>query len=122
MGPAEVLFEDKYYRAMRRCLRDGGIAVSQGECMWLHLNLIAPLMKSCREIFADAEYAYTTIPTYPSGQIGFILCAKSVTGRLKQPCRDIPSAIQESLRYYNADIHRASFVLPEFAKRALVGK
>lgn len=118
IGPAEVLFEKPFYESMYRSLRDGGIVATQGECMWLHLNLITPLMASCREIYSTVEYAFTSIPTYPSGQIGFLMCAKQGCN-LKEPCRSPSDEMQKSLQYYNSEIHTSSFVLPEFAKRAL---
>lgn len=119
IGPAEVLFQMPFYGSMKRCLRDGGIISTQGECMWLHLKLIAPVIASCKELYPVVEYAYTTIPTYPSGQIGFVLCGKSEGAKLKVPVRTPSEMMQSTLRYYNADIHRAAFVLPEFAKRSL---
>lgn len=53
-----------------------------GENMWLHLPLIKEVRKSCKDIFPVAEYAFTTIPTYPSGQIGFMVCCKDGEQRL----------------------------------------
>lgn len=90
------------------------------ENQWLHLSLITDLKKSCKEVFPVAEYAYTTIPTYPSGQIGFMVCCKDATRNVKEPVRSWSREEEEKLcRYYNADIHRASFVLPNFARKAL---
>src|SRR5690349_13954236 len=43
------------------------------ENQWLHLPLITQLKKDCGDVFPVAEYAYTTIPSYPSGQIGFMV-------------------------------------------------
>lgn len=31
----------------------------------------------CKSLFPVVAYAYCTIPTYPSGQIGFMLCSKN---------------------------------------------
>lgn len=31
----------------------------------------------CKSLFPVVDYAYCTIPTYPSGQIGFMLCSKN---------------------------------------------
>ena len=73
VGPAEVLFQPEFFTTMRDALAPGGIICTQGECQWLHLDLIAKVMGECRELFARVKYAYTTIPTYPSGQIGFII-------------------------------------------------
>ena len=77
IGPASVLFETPFYNGMYDALRDGGIVCTQGECMWLHSKLIRPLMDSISQKFQSVEYAYTTIPTYPSGQIGFIIATKN---------------------------------------------
>lgn len=90
------------------------------ENQWLHLPLITKLRKDCREVFPVAEYAYTTIPTYPSGQIGFMVCCKDPERNVREPLRRWDADKEMELcRYYSADIHKASFVLPNFAKKAL---
>ncbi|PYI06840.1 spermine synthase [Aspergillus sclerotiicarbonarius CBS 121057] len=120
-GPAESLFQKPYFELLRDALREGGVITTQGsENQWLHLSLITDLKKSCKEVFPVAEYAYTTIPTYPSGQIGFMVCCKDATRNVKEPVRKWSREEEERLcRYYNEDIHRASFILPNFARKAL---
>jgi spermidine synthase len=122
IGPAEVLFKPPFYEAMSKCLRPGGIVASQGECMWLHAELIAPMVRACRNIFAAVDYAYTTIPTYPSGQIGFLLCSNvdAATRNMRVPSSKPTLEVQTGLKYYNSQIHEAAFVLPEFARRAIL--
>ena len=48
-----------------------------GECLWFTLDLIKNVLHECRELFPSTGYAYTTIPTYPCGQIGFVLASKN---------------------------------------------
>lgn len=43
--------------------------------MWLHTKVIKNVLDFCAEIYPTVDYGFTTIPTYPSGQIGFILCS-----------------------------------------------
>ncbi|KAJ2616232.1 putrescine aminopropyltransferase [Coemansia sp. RSA 1365] len=120
VGPAESLYQSRYYELMRDALRDGGIVSTQGECQWLHLPLIKEVLTFARRLFSVAEYAYTTIPTYPSGQIGFILCSKSKTTNFKEPLRRVsPEQELKLFKYYNADIHRAAFILPNFTRTAI---
>ena len=88
--------------------------------MWLHLDIIKPLVESIKEKFSTVEYAYTTIPTYPSGQIGFIIATKG-RGSCKKPERKPSDDIQAALKYYTPELHEASFVLPAFAKRSIFG-
>jgi len=88
--------------------------------MWLHLDLIRPLVDAISQTYTTVEYAFVSIPTYPSGQIGFIVAGKG-RGSCSVPLRMLTDEEQENMRYYTADIHRASFVLPAFAKRAILG-
>jgi spermidine synthase / saccharopine dehydrogenase (NADP+, L-glutamate-forming) len=114
VGPAEALFEKPYFQLLHDSLAPGGSISTQGECLWLHLQLIRTLNQMTSGIFPTAEYAYTTIPTYPSGQIGFIVCSKDANRNLKEPLRDV-----EGCRYYNANVHRSAFILPEFGRLML---
>ena len=114
VGPAESLFQKPYFELLHAALTPGGHISTQAECLWLHLPLIHELRKTTRELFAVAEYGFTTIPTYPSGQIGFVVCSKAPGHNVKVPVRKVPNT-----RYYNEEVHKAAFVLPQFG-RALV--
>ncbi|KAL3785295.1 hypothetical protein ACHAW5_008327 [Stephanodiscus triporus] len=153
VGPASVLFETPFYRAMHGSLRPGGIVCTQGECLWLHLDLIRPLISAITPLFRTVEYAYTTIPSYPSGQIGFVIATKAGEERdgdtneedydnKRQKTEDagrdgcggdggggckVPRRVPDEeearrLRYYTPEVHRAAFVLPAFARRAIFGE
>ncbi|WEW56809.1 putrescine aminopropyltransferase [Emydomyces testavorans] len=90
------------------------------ENQWLHIKLITDLKKLMKEVFPVVEYAYTTIPTYPSGQIGFLVACKDPNRNIREPVRSWTREEEDKLcRYYNSEIHRASFVLPSFARKAL---
>ena len=64
------------------------------------------------------------VPTYPSGQIGFVLAYKAAGDgdgtiaagtALCTPTRPVPDDLQAQLRYYTNALHSAAFVLPAFA-------
>ncbi|KAF8435459.1 Saccharopine dehydrogenase-domain-containing protein [Boletus edulis BED1] len=114
VGPAESLFQKPYFKLLHDALAPGGHVSTQAECLWLHLPLISQLRNMTREIFPVSQYAFTTIPTYPSGQIGFILCSKARERVLSEPVRKVKDTL-----YYNEQIHRSAFVLPEFARMIL---
>lgn len=114
VGPAESLFQKPYFQLLHDALTPGGHIATQAECLWLHLPLIQRLRTMTRGIFAVSEYAYTTIPTYPSGQIGFIICSKNPGRDLRTPVREV-----KDTRYYNATLHTSAFNLPEFARALL---
>ena len=129
VGPACVLFEKPFFEAMHRALKPGGVVCTQGECVWLHAELIKDVLEMCKEIFVggSVQYGFTSIPTYPSGQIGFVMCSKpdedGKTVDFSKPSRPPPIAPEGSalkpLRYYNEGIHGAAFCLPEFARAAV---
>ncbi|KUF89264.1 Spermidine synthase 2 [Phytophthora nicotianae] len=120
VGPAEVLYRAEFYESMKNSLSPDGIICTQGECLWLHLDLIVDVMQRCQNLFPTVNYSYTTIPTYPSGQIGFIMCSLDKSeGVLAKPKRMPDAKMEETLRYYSAKIHEVSFVLPAFAERKI---
>lgn len=122
IGPAASLFQESYFQLLQKALKPGGIVCSQGENAWFHSNLIAPLLKSCKSIFPVVDYAYTCIPTYPGGQIGFILCSTNPETEFRKPVTKFSDAESESmeLRYYSAEMHSAAFVIPAFARKQLL--
>ncbi|CAR31506.1 PABS domain-containing protein [Caenorhabditis elegans] len=173
VGPAESLFGQSYYELLRDALKEDGILSSQGECPWLDMKLISTVIHSARDLFPVAKYAVGSVPTYTSGLMGYILCAKDKvnTGEsvwlhlpliahlvafnrkifpavtyaqsivstypsgsmgylicAKNANRDVTTPARTltaeqikalNLRFYNSEVHKAAFVLPQFVKNAL---
>jgi len=120
VGPAEKLFSKEFYENAHRILTPGGIMCTQGECLWVHADLIEAMLKENGAPFASAEYASIQVPTYPSGQIGAFLARKAATvgsASCRSPARPVPEAMD--LRYYTEDMHTAAFALPAFIRRKL---
>jgi spermidine synthase len=82
--------------------------------------MITDLKKSIKTVFPVAEYGWTTIPTYPSGQIGFMVCSKKAGHDVTKPQRTLSADEEDKLfKYYSAKIHEAAFVLPKFVEQKL---
>jgi spermidine synthase len=125
-GPAQALVEKPFIQTIARALKPGGVLCNLAESMWLHTHLIQDMLSICHQTFkGSVHYAWTSVPTYPSGVIGFLLCAKE--GRPVNfltpvnPIEKIQGATKagKELRFYNSEIHRAAFVLPTFVRREL---
>ncbi|KAK4054746.1 saccharopine dehydrogenase (NADP+, L-glutamate-forming) [Microbotryomycetes sp. JL201] len=116
VGPANALFEKPYFQLLKEALRPGGSISTQAECIWLHIGLIEKLVKMAKGLFPTVEYAYTSIPTYPSGTIGFIVCSLDENRNLRTPLRDVAPT-----RYWSKQVHKQSFILPAFAQRVVDG-
>ncbi|MCE9501874.1 MAG: polyamine aminopropyltransferase [Leptospira sp.] len=114
IGPAEVLFREPFYRGMEGALRDIGICSTQAESFFYHGDIIKALFEFIPKVYKEYGYYYTTIPTYPSGIIGFTFLSNKVNPYKVEP--DI-KRLPKGLRYYSTELHKAAFVLPEFAKK-----
>jgi len=121
IGPAETLFEESFFATVRDALRADGILCTQGESLHLHQELIARLVSFASTIFTHAVYASTMIPTYPGGQIGHVICGRgSQSPAVPQRTPSAETLLKpDALRYYTAEMHRASFVLPAQLTRLL---
>ncbi|CDH57020.1 spermidine synthase [Lichtheimia corymbifera JMRC:FSU:9682] len=119
-GPAEGLFSYSFYEMLKRAMTDNGIFITQAEVMWLDMETIRKAVAFNRTIYPQVRYSYACVPSYPTGQIGFIVCSKDPTLDPSKPLRCWSEDEENKLcRYYSAAIHKASFILPQFAKRVL---
>ncbi|KAI5065370.1 hypothetical protein GOP47_0020065, partial [Adiantum capillus-veneris] len=79
IGPAQQLFEKPFFDLVARALRPGGVLCTQTESLWLHMHTIQDLAAVCKQTFKGSiNYAWTSVPTYPSGVIGLMLCSTEV--------------------------------------------
>jgi len=117
VGPAEGLFNEAFYRQCLRCLRPDGILIQQSESPLFHLDLIETMHQTMKAAgFSHTRSLFFPQFIYPSGWWSGTLAGKGdLTAFREQDARDQPFAT----RYYNADIHRAAFVAPEFFREAL---
>jgi len=61
------------------------------------------------------------VPSYPSGQIGFLLCSKDTPLDFAEPLFKFSDKQVEAmkLKYYSERMHRAAFCLPNFVLEEL---
>ncbi|CAN7039233.1 unnamed protein product [Brassica rapa subsp. trilocularis] len=123
VGPALALVEKPFFETLARALKPGGVLCNMAESMWLHTHLIEDMISICRQTFKNVQYAWSSVPTYPSGVIGFVLCStEGPDVDFKNPINPIEKLdgamtyIRE-MKFYNSDMHRAAFALPTFLRR-----
>jgi spermidine synthase len=117
VGQAARLFQAEFYSSCRRALGADGILAVQSESPLLHPELIAAIHGEMRE----AGFAHTaSLPfpqfIYPSGWWSATHGSSGPPGAFREhDARNRPFAT----RYYNAQVHRAAYALPEFLRQAL---
>ncbi|XP_022945657.1 spermidine synthase-like [Cucurbita moschata] len=128
IGPAQELFEKPFFASVAKALRPGGVVCTQAESIWLHMKIIEDIVTNCRQVFkGSVNYAWTTVPTYPSGVIGFMLCStEGPPVDFKHPVNPVEvngiDTPNNPLKFYNSEIHSAAFCLPSFAKKIIDSK
>ncbi|XP_046850493.1 spermidine synthase-like [Xenia sp. Carnegie-2017] len=119
IGPAASLFEKEYYQLMKFALKPDGLLCSQGECPWLDAAFINNMMKFCNQLFPVVQYAYTNVPTYPCGQIGFLMCSSNPNTSFENPVQQLPYEQITQMHFYNPDVRRQCFALPQFVRKVI---
>ncbi len=118
VGPAEGLFGKKFYVDCLKALRPDGLLVQQSESPLLHLDLIVEMHKAMHEAgFAQTRLLHFPQVIYPSGWWSGSIAQKTA-GALAERLDEAALSSLET-QYYNAEIHRAAFAVPNFVKRAL---
>jgi spermidine synthase len=111
IGPGKELFTEEFYISLYKALKKEGIAVTQSESMFYDKDVIKELFSFSKKLFPIVKYYYTLVPSYPSGMIGFSLCSKKYDSFNDKGIK--------GLKYYNADMHKASFKLPSFMEKII---
>ncbi|MEJ2156221.1 MAG: polyamine aminopropyltransferase [Desulfobacteraceae bacterium] len=121
IGPGEALFKEKFYAHCKSCLTPGGVLVAQNGVAYMQLDEAKTTARRLQRIFDDWYFYSAAVPTYIGGIMAFAWASDNPALRhtalatLKE--RFEKSGIET--RYYNPDIHQASFALPQYLIEAI---
>lgn len=123
VGPAQGLFSAEFYRNCQKALKSDGLLITQGESPMFHQSTFVELNKCLKSIYGSTN-VHTLLfhaTTYPSGMWSLQMASKSnlnPKGDFNWNTAD-KFCREKSLKYYNADLHLASFSLPTFVRTLL---
>jgi spermidine synthase len=116
-GPGKVLFSRKFYAACRRCMRKGGVMVTQNGVPMLQAGELKSGIGKFRKLFADGTCYVAAIPTYVGGHMAMgwatdntklrQISVATIGARYKKAGR-FPT------KYWTPEVHVAAFALPRF--------
>jgi spermidine synthase len=119
-GPGEGLFTKQFYQDCFSALTQDGILVNQHESPFYptyQANMLRA-HKRIKESFPFATVYQAFIPTYASGHWLFGFASKTL-----HPIKDFNASKWNTLdiktKYYNTELHVASFALPNYVKEML---
>lgn len=126
--PSSALYSKEHMTHLYRTLRSNGVLNFQAESFQIPSDLedAASWRKQALEIgFYSARYSSISISSYPTGQIGSLVCEKD------PPNPGLHQLVQERYKrmieagklttYYHPRLHESSFDLPLWAEKHMYG-
>lgn len=120
IGPGEGLFTREFYGNCNRALKKNGVLVNQHESPFYpeYALQMQRAHKRIKEFFPIAKVYQVHIPTYASGHWLFGFASKTL-----DPVADLNSdewnALGLTTKYYNTEIHKGAFAIPNYVKQLL---
>ena len=101
---------------VKAALKPGGIVVAQSESPIADKREISLMYALLRKVFPIVKPYVGPIPTYPGGYWSWAYCSVDVNpfDRINDT---LAVQIEKTTKYYNRDIHKAAFALPNFVKQ-----
>jgi spermidine synthase len=117
IGPGKILFGSKFYAGCKRCMKPGGVLVTQNGVPFFQKNELASTMAKFRRLFADANCYIAAIPVYVGGHM-----AMGIASDDRQLRRHAVETIAQRYRtagnfktkYWTPEVHVAAFAQPRF--------
>ena len=110
---AAGLFCASFYRDVYQALKEEGILMAQTESPFADPRMIAPTLQQMRSVFPLVRLCWGSMPTYPTGTWTYMVGSRCHDPRVRR------SAVPQGTRYYSADLHGASFVLPPYLQEQM---
>lgn len=123
IGPGEILFSDNFYAQAKRCLNPDGIMTTQNGVPFFQQDELRTTYKRMGQQFKDMGFYVAPVPSYYGGFMTFAWGTDSNARNVSiEQLRKGFNAAQLNTHYYNPDIHKAAFALPQYVVNALTQK
>ena len=122
-GPGTVLFRPEFYAGCRRSLAPGGVLVTQNGVAFFQPEVAEDTARAFSRTFRDWHFFSASVPTYAGGIMlfGWASDDPSLRSVAVETIRERFAKAAIRTRYYNPEVHVASFALPQYVLE-LVGR
>ena len=114
IGPGKNLFKIKFYENIKNILSERGIAVFQTGVPFFQGKELKITNQYLKNTFKLSGTYLTVVPTYIGGYMALTWASKKT-----DMSKNISINKNLNTEYYTSDIHRASFILPNWVKKIL---
>jgi spermidine synthase len=113
VGPSVTLHERNFYELIKDRLAPQGIACAQMGAPFFQMASLKRAKNDLKDVFGIVRFYLAPVPTYPGGNWCYVYLSDQVD----------PFAIKREppldLQYYNPEIHKAAFALPNYLQKIL---
>ena len=124
-GPGAVLFTKRFYAGCKRCLKKGGVLVTQNGVPFFQADELIGSIGHFRSLFADGSCYVAAVPTYVGGLMAMGFASDDPRLR-RSSVRTIAERYRKAgeftTRYWTPALHVGAFALPRFIAELVDGK
>jgi spermidine synthase len=116
-GPGAVLFSDEFYAGCRRCMKAGGVMVTQNGVPFFQPDELGGSIAKFRKLWAEGTCYVAAIPTYIGGHMAMGWATDNPALRrisAETIAQRYAAAGSFKTRYWTPEVHAAAFALPRF--------
>ena len=118
-GPAEGLFNRRFFEHCRRILRPGGVFATQSESPEAFRQVHLDTVRLLQDVFGHADPLYGWVPMYPSGWWSWTFAAADGP-RYKSPLPERATAVAAGCQIWSPRWQSGAFeAIPAFIEREL---
>lgn len=119
VGPAEGLFETEFMQACYEGLTGNGVLTAQTESPWVseYHSSMKNVFETLDDLYKISKMYLAYIPIYPAGMWSFAFASKGADPLSDATIKRAEEGLRQfdaELKYYNPEIHRGCFSLPNF--------
>lgn len=121
VGPAVDLFKQEFYDKCYAALSENGVLTGQTESPWVpsYHESMQSVFNALNNAFELSKMYLAFIPLYPTGMWSMAYASKGIDPLSPEVIARVEDGLKSfgsTLKYYNQEIHSASFALPGFVK------
>jgi len=110
--PAGPLIEESFYRNIYRLLDDDGFLSVQAGSPIFQRDILLKVYRNARRVFPVVKIYWAPVIYYPGAIWAFMIATKGADP-------ETPRNSVKETTFYNAEIHKIAFILPEFIRNIL---
>ncbi|MBI4274399.1 MAG: polyamine aminopropyltransferase [Rhizobiales bacterium] len=116
-GPGIVLFSPEFYTGCKRCMKKGGVMVTQNGVPFYQPEELTKSINKFRKLWNDGFCYVAAIPTYVGGHLAMGWATDNKKMRqtpVKTIAQRYAKAGKFKTKYWSPEVHAAAFALPRF--------